>query len=174
MNSCVDIQVRETTGACVRATPRTLVLGLGNPLLGDDSVGLRVARNLRSRLANQPEIEVDEDYWGGLRLMERLIGFDRAVVVDAMCSGEKPGTIRVLRLDAIPTRHSSSSHDVDPSTALELGRRVGAVLPTTDDIRLVAIEAANVSTFSENCTPEVDAGIERAAEAVLSLLRTWR
>ena len=58
---------------------KTLVLGLGNPLVSDDSVGLRVAAELKSRLADRPEINVDEDYWGGLRLMERLVGYQRAV-----------------------------------------------------------------------------------------------
>ncbi len=56
---------------------KTLVLGLGNPLLGDDAVGLRVAASLRGRLP--PDVELDEDYCGGLRLMERLAGYDRAV-----------------------------------------------------------------------------------------------
>ena len=50
---------------------KTLVLGLGNPLLTDDSVGLRVARELRSLLSGRPDVVVEEDYWGGLRLMER-------------------------------------------------------------------------------------------------------
>ena len=39
---------------------RTLVLGLGNPLLTDDAVGLLVARALRSRLGNRSDVEVDE------------------------------------------------------------------------------------------------------------------
>ena len=157
-----------------RRSVRTLVLGLGNPILGDDGVGLRVVQELRSRLAEHTSVEIDEDYWGGLRLMERLIGFDRAIVVDAMFGGAPPGTVRVLTPNDLPTRHSTSAHDADLCTALELGRGAGAVLPNTEDIRLVAIEAAEVLTFSEHCTPEVEAGIERAVEAVLALLTDWR
>ena len=66
---------------------KTLVLGLGNPLISDDSVGLRVADALRPRLAARPEIEVGEDVRGGLRLMERMEGFERVIVIDAIVSG---------------------------------------------------------------------------------------
>ena len=159
---------------CSQAPVRILVLGLGNPLLGDDAVGLHVVQRLRPRLAGRPGVEVDEDYWGGLGLMERMIGFDRAVLVDAICSGAEAGTVQVLSPEAIPTRHSVSAHDVDLCTALALGRQAGALLPATTSIRLVAIEAADVLTFSEECTPPVRASIQRATEIVLTLLAAWR
>ena len=157
-----------------QAAVRTLVLGLGNPLLGDDAVGLRVVQRLRPRLADWPGVEVDEDYRGGLGLMERMIGFDRVVLVDAICSGAEAGTVQVLSPEAIPTRHSVSAHDVDLCTALALGRQAGALLPAATNIRLVAIEAADVLTFSEECTPRVRASIQRATEIVLTLLAAWR
>ena len=69
---------------------KTLVLGLGNPVVSDDAVGLRVAAAMREALAARPDVELGEDYWGGLRLMERMIGFDAAVVVDAICTGAPP------------------------------------------------------------------------------------
>jgi len=157
---------------CDRA--KVLVLGLGNPLLGDDSVGLRVAQRVRTRLAGRPEIEVAEDYWGGLRLMERLVGFERAVIIDAVCAGGEAGTVSTLSPDDMPTRHSASAHDVDLGTALALGRRMGARLPHNDDVYIVAIEAAEVYTFREECTPAVQAGIEHAVQTVLTLLAEWR
>lgn len=157
------------------ARPRTmLVLGLGNPLLGDDSVGLQVVRRLRPQLSDRPGVAVDEDYCGGLRLMERLVGFDRAILVDAVCSGGEPGTVRILSADALPTRHSASAHDVDLPTALALGRKAGAALPADQDIRLVTIEATEVLTFSEECTAPVRAGLDRATEVVLELLAAAR
>ena len=163
---------------CVRDAPcdraKVLVLGLGNPLLGDDSVGLRVAQRVRMRLAGHPEIEVAEDYWGGLRLMERLVGFERAVIIDAVCAGGEAGTVSILSPNDMPTRHSASAHDVDLCTALALGRRMGVRLPQDHDVRIVAIEAANVWTFTEECTPAVQAGIGRAVQTVLTLLAEWR
>lgn len=153
---------------------RTLVLGLGNPLLADDSVGLHVVHRLRPELAGRPGIELGEDFWGGLRLMERMIGFDRAILIDAICSGSDPGTVHILAADGMPSRHSASAHDVGLCAALAVGRKAGASLPAIPNIRLVAIEAGDVLTFSEECTPSVRASIPRAAQAVLTLLAAWR
>ena len=110
---------------------KTLILGLGNPLVTDDSVGLRVVEQLKPLLADRSDVEVSEDYWGGLRLMERMIGFDRAIVVDAIQTGAPPGTIHLLAPEGIATQRSTSAHDVNLSTALEFGRRAGAACPKT-------------------------------------------
>ena len=149
---------------------KTLVLGLGNPLLKDDSIGLRAVQELRVRLGDQPDIEVSEDYWGGLRLMERMIGFDRAIIIDAIRTDAEPGTIHLLSPDDIPTQRTSSAHDVNLPTALELGRQAGAQLPPQSEILIVGVEAADVQTFDEALTPEVELALPQAVEAVLSAL----
>jgi len=150
---------------------RTLVLGLGNPIVSDDSVGLRVAAELRSHLAGNPEIEVDEDYWGGLRLMERMIGYDRAVVIDAIQTGALPGTIHRLRTDDLPTQRSTSAHDASLPTALALGRQAGVHLPPDEAVVLVAIEVADILNFGEQLTPEVEAAIPPAVTLVMEILQ---
>ena len=155
-------------------TPRTILLGLGNPLLTDDSIGLRVIDRLRPALADRPGLDLAEECWGGLRLMEHLVGYSRAVIVDARRSSAPPGTVSLLAAEAPPTRHGNSAHDVDLWTALELGRRAGFELPQPVDIRIVAIEVAEVEAFSERCTPAVSASVPRAAELVQSLLAEWR
>jgi hydrogenase maturation protease len=149
---------------------KTLILGLGNPLVTDDSVGLRVVEELKSRLAERADVEVSEDYWGGLRLMERMIGFDRAIVVDAIQTGAPPGTIHRLTADGISTQRSASAHDVNLTTALEFGRQAGAQLPENRHIRLVGIEAEDILTFGERLTPAVQAAVPRAVGAVLEAL----
>lgn len=149
---------------------KTLILGLGNPLVSDDSVGLRVVEALRLLLADRADVELDEDYWGGLRLMERLIGYKRAIIIDAVQTGALPGTIHILPVDGIPTQRSASTHDVNLPTALEFGRRAGADLPDNQRIRLVAVEAEDILTFAERCTPAVEAAIPRAAAMVCKLL----
>ena len=157
---------------------KTIVIGLGNPIVSDDSVGLRVVATVRSRLENgqkpdiEGEVEVGEDYWGGLRLMERLVGYDRAIVVDAICTDSTPGTIHLLALDDIPTQKSNSAHDLTLPVALRLGRESGAVLPSDENILLIGIEAQDVLTFSEQCTPAVEAAIPKAVEKVLAALQS--
>ena len=149
---------------------KPLVLGLGNPLLTDDGVGLRVARALRVRLMGRPDVVVQEDYWGGLRLMERMVGYDRSIVIDAMRSGDEPGTIRRLQVQDMSTQHMASAHDANLSTALRFGHRVGASLPDPDDVLIIGVEAADVTTFGEECTPQVKAAIPRVVETVIHAL----
>ncbi|MBK9126385.1 MAG: hydrogenase maturation protease [Phycisphaerales bacterium] len=165
---------RAPEAAGTNSPARTIVLGLGNPILTDDSVGLRVVEQLKTALNDLPGVELAEDYCGGLRLMERLVGFDRAVVIDARRSAAPPGTIRVLEPGAVSTRHGDSAHDVSLQSALELGRRVGAALPADDNVRIVAIEVSEVEEFGEACTPAVAAAVPRAAGLVCALLVDWR
>lgn len=149
--------------------PRTLVLGLGNPILGDDAVGLKVAGLVRDLLPWGAPVEVDEEYHGGLRLMERLCGYDRAVLVDALCSGRHaPGTVVRLSPDDLPTQHAGSTHDVDLPTALRLAVEMG--LPMPRELSIVGVEAGNVLDFSEECTPVVADALSGAAAAVLDEL----
>lgn len=154
---------------------KILVIGLGNPLITDDSVGLRVVEAIK-QLSNEDlcGVEVTEDYWGGLRLMERMIGFDAAIVVDAICTGAAPGTIHLLSPNGIATQKSASAHDVNLSTALEFGRQAGAKLPANESIQLVGIEAHDILTFSEQCTPAVEAAIPQAVALVRDLLTKLR
>ena len=149
---------------------KVLVIGLGSPVLTDDSGGLKVAQEVRRQLKPGSQVTVDEDVRGGLQLMERLTGYDRAIIVDAILTGAAPGTIHQLRVDDIPTQRSASQHDVNLPTALELGRQLGVHLPASADILLVGIEADDILTFSEECTPPVAAAVPRAVDVVLAAL----
>lgn len=147
---------------------KTLVLGLGNPILGDDAVGLRVAELVRACLPPEWGGDVDEDYWGGLRLMERLAGYDRAILIDAVCSGQyPPGTVLCLRPDDLPTQHTASAHDVNLPTALRLAQALGVKMPA---IEIIAVEAESVLDFADHCTPAVEAALPAAVQAVLAAL----
>ena len=146
------------------------IIGLGNPLVTDDSVGLRVATVLREQLTGRLDVEVTEDYWGGLRLMEQMVGYDCAIVIDAICSGAPPGTIHHLAPGDVPTQRSASSHDMTLPTALALGRQAGLRLPEDGGIVLVGIEADDILNFGETCTPAVAAAVPRAVADVLAIL----
>jgi len=145
---------------------KTLVLGLGNPILSDDGVGIRVAAELEGRLDPQ-EVTVMETSMAGLSLLDLLAGYDKAVVIDAIQTvGGKAG--QVYRLDPEvfdATRHAASAHDVNFATALELGKKLGLALP--QEIIIFAIEAADVTTFGEECTPEVRRAIPVCVKMVV-------
>ena len=151
---------------------KTLILGLGNPILTDDGVGVLVAEEVRSRLPEDTPIDITEVSVGGLTLMETMIGYDRVILIDAFqrLQGGCPGNVQRMSLedlrDASPTQHSASPHDVSLVTALETGHRMG--LPLPKDITIFAIEVENVMDFSDQPTPSVAAVIPEVTEAVLA------
>lgn len=149
---------------------RTLVLGLGNPVLRDDGVGWHVVSALEADLAGVGGLTVERCCRGGLFLMERMIGYERVVVVDALASGAPPGTVRRLGLGDLETAHSASGHDVGLATAIALGRQAGAALPPDDEIVFVGVEALDTQTFGEDLTSPVAAAVDEAAAAVWGAL----
>jgi hydrogenase maturation protease len=155
---------------------KTLVIGLGNPILTDDGVGVKVAYEVEKVVSStsREDIDVIEASAGGLRLMELMIGYDRLILIDAFCAdnGNQPGTIRRLTFDDLrdvsPTQHSASAHDTTFVTAFELGRTIGLKLPTS--ISIYAIEVENLYEFGDQPTPAVAAAIPEATAAVLDEL----
>lgn len=158
---------------------KTLILGLGNPLLGDDGVGWRVAEQISnlisaSRLASDPRksIEVDFHAGGGMSLMERLVGYDRTILIDAMNLGKSdPGTVTSFPLEELVdpfAGHLASTHETSLRTALEAGRTMGVLLPS--QIFVVAIESPYVYDVSETLSPPVSDALPRAVELVLKRL----
>lgn len=152
-----------------------LILGLGNPILTDDGIGVLVAESLRPDVTD-PSVEIEELSVGGLTLMERMVGYDRAILVDALMTGrDAPGTVRRLTLEDLRemsvTQHSASVHDATLVTALDVGRRAGMALPA--ELVIVAIEVENVMDFGDAPTPAVAAALPVAREAVLRELAAW-
>lgn len=150
---------------------RTLVLGLGNPICGDDGVGIRIAQALKEDLCGL-EVEVAETTAAGIGLLDLITGYERMIVVDAIqTKGGKAGQVYRLGLDHLPSSlHSATLHDVDLTTALELGRRLGMEMPR--EVIIYAVEVADVATFREGCTPEVERSIPLAAGLVLQELKS--
>lgn len=159
---------------------KTLVIGLGNPILGDDGVGWRVAEEVKHQmtslpasLANGEESQVDVDCFslGGISLMERLIGYERAILIDAFISEQEPGSIIVSKLSDLPNFsafHITSVHDTSLQNAIELGKSLGAKLP--NDVTVVGISAKYVYDFSEELSQPVSESVPKATEIVINML----
>lgn len=150
--------------------PRILILGLGNPILTDDGVGVLVAEEVRAQLKNTPEIDIKELSVGGLSLMESMVGYDSVILIDALFRpGGTPGAYHRLKIDDLrtfsPPQHISSPHDVTLLTAIDTGRKMG--LPIPENIIIYAVEVDNIMDFSDRPTPQVAAVIPVVAKAVI-------
>jgi hydrogenase maturation protease len=150
---------------------KTIVIGLGNPILGDDGVGWCVAEELKHRI--QPEMKVDVDCLslGGISLMEHLIGYERAILIDALISENEPGSIIVSKLNDLPNYsafHVTSAHDTSLQNAIKLGKSLGAKLP--DDVTVVGISAKYAYDFSEELSQPVQDSVQKATKIVINML----
>ena len=157
---------------------KTLVVGLGNPILGDDGVGWKVAEEVKQRLlalfengGQEMKVDVECLSLGGISLMEHLIGYSRAILVDSFALDEPIGSILILKLDDLPNYsayHTTSPHDTSLQNAIAMGKTLGAKLP--DDVMVVGIATKRIHEFSEEFSPPVAEAVPLAAKFVLDLL----
>ena len=148
---------------------KTLVLGLGNPILSDDGAGIRVAQEVGKQL-NDPQITVSETSAAGLSLLDSIVGYDKVIIIDAIQTkkGQAGQIYRMKSEDFSFAKHFSSPHQTNLVTALELGKMLGLVMP--QKITIFAVEAKDIASFSEKCTPEVERAIPEAIKMVLEEL----
>ena len=130
----------------------TLILGIGNPILTDDGVGIKIARKLNE---GNPELEVIEASETGIALLDLIIGHDRLIIIDSIKTEKgKPGDLYKLDLEDLrPSKDLSSSHGIGIATAFELGKKLGYKIP--EHISIYAVGVKDNSTFGEDCTQEV-------------------
>jgi hydrogenase maturation protease len=149
---------------------KTLVLGLGNPILSDDGVGCYVATALKERI-HSPDVDIQEASVAGLDFLDLLTGYDRLILIDAIQTEKgKPGQIYRLGTEILAkTRHASTPHDVNLATALELGKKLKLKLP--EIITIFAIEVADVTSFSEECSPAVARAVPKCVKMVIRELK---
>lgn len=168
---------------------KTIVIGLGNPILGDDGVGWKVAEEVQKQLSfplppspfpvgkgrrrrgEGDQVDIDFLSLGGISLMEHLIGYERAILIDAVMSEREIGSVVVSKLDDMPdcaAFHTTSAHDMSLQTALKLGKAMGASLPK--DVTVVGIAASHIHDFSEELSPAVARVVPKAAGLIITLL----
>ncbi len=145
---------------------KTVVIGIGSLLRGDDAVGIRVAEAIE-REALPPDVKVETTTAAGLTLLDLMTGYDRALIIDAIQTRHgSPGDVYRLGLDDLPAPlHSFTVHDVSARSALDTGRKMG--LPLPGETVIFAIEVSDVTPLRESCTPQVQGAIPKAVALVL-------
>lgn len=149
---------------------KTLVLGVGNPILSDDGVGIYVARELKRR--NLPGIDVEELAASGLELLDAVRGYERVVIIDAIQTTHgRVGELHVLEeKDFEKSVHGSSPHGINIATALALGRRlVPNEMPK--EVVFFAIEVEDLLNVSEKLTPKVSSAVPDILRRIETELR---
>jgi len=148
---------------------KTLVLGLGNDLIADDAAGIHAARSLQDTLRDWPDTDVTDTAMHGLALLDLLLGYDRAIIIDVIQTGRAtPGTIVEIDPASLDAVFAPSPHYAGIPEMLILAHRLDLHFPS--DIRIFAIEAADLITLGGAMTALVAEAIPRLCDQILDAL----
>jgi len=142
----------------------TLILGIGNPILTDDGIGIKIARKIKEE---NHELEVVEASEAAMALLELIGGCDKLILIDSIKTEQgKLGELYKLELEDLkPAMGFSSSHGLDIATAFKLGERVGYRMPKS--VSIYAVEVKDNTTFGEECTEELEKRIPQITKQII-------
>jgi len=142
----------------------TLILGIGNPILTDDGIGIKIARKLKEE---KQQLEVVESSEAGMALLELIGGCDKLIIIDSIKTEQgNLGKLYKLELEDLnPAMGFSSSHGLDIATAFKLGERLGYRMP--QPVSIYAIEVKDNTTFGEKCTEELEKRIPQITKQII-------
>jgi hydrogenase maturation protease len=151
--------------------PLVLLIGLGNERRGDDAAGLAAVRRIaRERPEGVEILECESDC---AELLDAWRGATRVFVADALASGAAPGSVQRFDAAAAPlpaARFAPSTHAFGLAQAIELARALGELPPA---LVVYGIEGRSFDAGAP-LSPEVEAGVERAAALLLDEIREAR
>ena len=152
---------------------KTRVIGIGNPVLCDDSVGIHVARRVREEAGGRADVL--ELHSAGFELLEAMVGCETAILIDSVVGGrDSPGTVRCFPGDELSGERACGdsgarmSHSFFLPTVMELGRTLNLPMPRTTLVWTV--EAADVCTFSEEPTEECMRAVSEVVRGIVKQL----
>ncbi len=148
---------------------RTLVLGLGNELLSDDGVGIAAARSVRSALAGRRDVDVVESSLAGVALLDLFLGYDRAIVIDAIRTRRAaPGSVFELSPADLDPVAAPSPHFTGLPEMLAVARQLRLAFPA--EVRILAVEVEDAATIGGGMSVAVREAVPRVAARVERML----
>ncbi len=143
---------------------RTIIIGYGNPLCGDDAVGYYAARKL-SELVKSEDITIHTYHQLTPELAADISRYDKAVFIDASVGGT-PGTITTAQIDPTHIPNRTYSHQLDPESVLTCSQALYGRVPAA---YLVTIDAGSFG-YMEDLSGPVKAGLSDLIDAVLEII----
>mgnify|MGYP000020592164 FL=1 len=148
----------------------TLLLGIGNDILGDDAVGLLAVRELKQEF--EQYVSVVEAMMGGLKLVEVLEGYERVLILDAIMTGKNPpGTILEITKEEFNKTVAIAPHFVSLPEAIEFAKKIGMKFPEV--IRILTMEIADPYLLTEEITPPIKNALPEFIEKARIILKQW-
>ena len=151
---------------------KTLVLGIGNDILGDDGVGIHIAREVAKHIC-RGDVTVEETGAAGLSLLERIKGYERLIIVDAILTHDtEVGKIHRLTLkDLAKTNDSITPHEAALRTTLEIGNGLfPGEMPR--DVVVFAVQTHDVDHVTRKMSRPVKAAVPEVVRMILAEMKT--
>jgi len=153
----------------VSDTPKAAIIGVGNPILSDDQVGIIVARKIHESIKGRPNVALIEAPVGGLDLLDTLLDYDDAIVIDAVqTEGGKAGSCYRFDFRSLDSGAAlpSMTHQVGLLEGIMLLRRLGLRAP--EGLRVYAVEVADPYTFGVEMTAPVREAVPRIVDEIVA------
>ena len=143
----------------------TLVLGLGNILLRDEGVGVRVVQAMEG-VELPRDVELFDGATAGFDLVEILADRRKVIVIDAIEGDSEPGTVLRLSPEELAPRDSQnvSLHEIGVLEALRMVRHIGT---PPDEVVIFGVKPKEVSCGLE-LSPEIDRLVPEIIELVMA------
>lgn len=145
---------------------KTLILGVGNLLLSDDGIGVRVIQKLQEEHTLPEDVQAVDGGTCGLDLLQFLEGVETLIVVDAANIGQPPGTIQRLEGDQVPAflAQKVSPHEINLPELLFSAKLIG-IYPRRVVVYGIQIQSLETSL---DLTPPVAARLDELVGMVLA------
>ncbi|HEC94912.1 MAG TPA: hydrogenase maturation protease [Thermoplasmatales archaeon] len=150
---------------------RIIVVGVGNPILGDDGVGVHVVRELKKNVEDS-SIAIDEATTGGINLLDLIAGYDKAIIIDAVKSEkDEDGEVKRIPLNDFSTMHSCNPHDVSLVEAIELAKKMGQNKIPSEIIVIGIMMKKIPCEFGEELSGKIKMAVPKAVEMTLKEIK---
>jgi len=148
---------------------KAAVIGIGNILLGDEGVGVRIIEELK-KLELPEGVEVHDGATSGIAILNFLEGVDRAIIVDAVKGGGEPGTVYRFKIEeALENNEMISLHDIDFTLAYRVTRDI---IDLPEDIVVIGVEPEKIENSLE-LSEKVSNAIPEVLNKILEELRAY-
>jgi len=149
---------------------KTLIIGLGNTITGDDGVGIYVARELKSKL-NDNNIDIKETHYSGLKLMDLVYDYQKVVIIDALKDGNKRAG-EVCLFEPGDNNFNSTSHNLHNMNFVKNYTLLKKTYPRMpEDFKIVGINIKAADGFKEGLTPEIKRKLPDITRRVIKFIK---
>jgi hydrogenase maturation protease len=145
------------------------ILGLGNLLLGDEGFGVHFVRRFREQVESFSGFELEDGGTAGIYMAPFLESHDPVIVVDAVISGNSPGTITLYDFQMINAVHSALRMSPHQLGLLEI-MDICSLRGNAPELFLLGIEPMNLDTGME-LSGILEEKLDAAVEGVVTILR---